>query len=210
MPHSSRLLRWCLAGFLASPLGCVNFFRELGSEDEQEDESEDEPEDQDSEESGEGPCEFPQDDSCRDQDRLTHCDPNTHAATQYDCSVLCGANLNVSCIMTETGAHGCWCIEPGQYKNATCSDLEACLLECAAAPSDACNDACFARTDGSTARVYGVLVSCAYNQCHELCVDAPDDCSGCIQAGLRGGGECGLARAVCDADRSTDPSTIWD
>jgi len=207
MPNFSRL-GWCLAGLLLASSGCMNFFRELGSEDDGgDDESGDAPGDTGSDI---GPCEFPRDDLCRDQDRLTHCDPETLEATAYDCSLLCGSNLNVSCIATEDGAHGCWCVRPGQYKNASCAELEACLLDCAAAPNDACNDACFARTDRSTARVYGVLVSCAYNQCHDVCVDAPDDCGECVQAGLRGNGECGLARAVCDADRRSDPSTIWE
>lgn len=198
---------------LGGMLGCVSFFEELQSENDDEGSEGDD----DSTEAGSGSasegsaaCEFPKDDVCHDQDRLTHCDPETEESTPYDCSVLCGANLNLSCITTGTGAHGCWCVTPASFKGSTCSQLDECLRGCATATDDSCNDACISRTDAKTVRMYGVLISCAHNQCHEQCLSAPESCSTCINAGIGGGGECGLARAVCDSDDPDDPSSIWE
>lgn len=206
----STVLRSGVVLGLGSLLGCGSFFEELQSENDDESSGGDEGSDEAGSES-EGPdCEFPKDDVCHDQDRLTHCDPETEEATPYDCSVLCGANLNLSCITTGTGAHGCWCVTPASFKGSTCSQLDVCLRDCATATDDSCNDACISNTDASTVRMYGVLISCAHNQCHEQCLSAPESCATCINAGIGGGGGCGLARAVCDSDDPDDPSSIWE
>lgn len=155
-------------------------------------------------------CEFPQDDRCRNQDRIVHCDPATLESTEYDCNTLCGDNLNLSCVATGTGAHGCWCVTPGDTQRLTCGDLEVCLRACATATDDTCNDACTAQTDAPTIRMYGVLLSCAHRQCHEACIASADDCNACIASSLTGSGDCGLARAVCDTHELDDPLSIWE
>jgi len=198
-----------LAALTFPSIGCKNFFEELGSDDEG-DSGDDDDDDSDAGESGDTQCSFPEDDRCIDQDRLAHCDPETEESVEFDCSLLCGSNLNFSCITIGSGQHGCWCVETGSTKLDACPALEVCLRDCAAAPDDSCNEACFERTDAATARLYGTLVSCAHTQCHELCIAAPESCAACIATGIEGGGECGLARAVCDADENGDPLEEWD
>jgi hypothetical protein len=126
--------------------------------------------------------------------------------TLYDCGEICGGNLNFTCLGVGYGQHGCWCAAPGQQKVLSCSELESCLRDCETAPDNFCSDKCFTRTTGSTVRMFGALVHCAHDSCHEICIEAPELCTTCIRSGIDdGAGPCGLERSVCDADQNDEP-----
>ncbi len=188
-------------------LGCGSFFQELDSAESASGDTEDDPT------QGvvvAGDCSFPADDRCGDQDTIEQCDPSALTFEVYDCSALCGELTNLSCITTGTSQHGCFCVEPGLYKQLSCTELEACLSGCQADASGSCADQCFSRTTASTVRLYGSLVYCANDECHDTCLEAPEACGPCIQQTLAEGlGLCGLARSVCDNDVNDDPNAPW-
>ena len=153
-----------------------------------------------------GPCTV-LDDHCANQDTLYTCDANTGEVMMYDCGVLCGSELlNFTCIPTDSFAHACWCVQPGDIKLRSCSELEACVNECGDPNSD-CSKGCFVDTDATTIRLLGTLWSCADLACDEICADYPAECSGCL-ASARAGlwGDCGVERSVCDADQTDEPT----
>lgn len=194
------------AWLLLSLTGCLSFFDELESDEQQ---GTGEPS-SDGSGGDDAACVFPDDEHCMDQDLVLICDRDTGEPTVWDCGAQCGQFVNFACVNTGAG-HGCWCVEPGGYKQYSCSELEDCLRGCTTATSSACADACFARTDRSTARMYGALVSCAHQQCRDLCLEAPEGCARCVEVGIAdGAGECGLARSVCDADRNDEPFSEYE
>lgn len=155
---------------------------------------------------GDGPCTLEADDRCTHQDELAQCSPQTGEVERFDCGSLCGSFVNFSCVLTGTGQHGCWCVEPGAQKVLSCSELEACLQGCVGDLGSACADQCFSRTTASTIRMYGALVHCAHDTCHEPCWDMPESCGACIDDAIaRGGQGCGFERSVCDSDRNDEP-----
>ena len=169
-----------LAAALAGP-GC-GFFEELKSEESAEggdSDTDDEPED-----APDGDCEFPIDDRCGDQDTVHRCDPTTLQFEVVSCAELCGQFMNFACIGTGTGEHGCWCTEPGAQKVLSCTELEGCLKDCVADATGTCADRCFSRTNDATVRLFGALVYCAHDSCHETCIDAPEGCAACIDAAV--------------------------
>jgi hypothetical protein len=155
-------------------------------------------------------CVFPLEDRCSDQDTLHSCDPVHGTATVYDCAALCGSYLNFTCLGTGTGQHGCWCVASGQQKVLSCGELEDCLRGCVTDDSGACADGCFSRTTTSVVRMYGALVHCAHDGCHDTCIERPEACASCIDASISQGlGGCGLPRSVCDEDRNDEPGTPY-
>ncbi len=197
-----------LAAFVAlCALGCGSFFQELDSADSAEGETE---EDTAEGSVAVGDCDFPADDRCADQDTIEQCDPSDLTFEVYDCNALCGELTNLSCITTGTAQHGCFCVEAGLNKQYSCTELESCLADCQADASGACADQCFMRTTASTVRLYGALVYCANDECHDTCVDVPEACGLCIQQTIADGrGMCGLPRSVCDTDINDDPNAPW-
>jgi hypothetical protein len=154
------------------------------------------------------PCDV-LDESCSDQDTLQSCDFESGELLTYDCGAWCGegALLNFTCTPTADFSHGCWCVEPGDIKLDSCSQLELCVFECGGDPNSQCTSSCFQRTDAQTIRLLGTLYSCADRACDELCVASPGDCGSCLLSARAGlWGDCGLAREVCDADVTDEPS----
>lgn len=198
-----------LAAFVAlGTAGCGGFFEELQSADSVEGDTEEDG-DTDAGVAG-GDCDFPVDDRCGDQDTIERCDPAELTYEIHDCNELCGGLTNFSCMTVASGEHGCFCVEPGLNKILSCTELESCLESCAADASGACSDQCFARTTASTVRLYGALVFCANDECHDSCVNAPEACGACIQnARVQGSGMCGLPRSVCDSDVNDDPNSPY-
>ena len=148
------------------------------------------------------PCTIEDDDRCENQDMLASCDLATGVVSTVPCDLLCGDNINFSCISSATGVHACWCVVPGPQKVWSCSELEACLGNCS--EPGACTDQCFGRTDKSTARMYGALVHCAEIGCSSTCQDVPEACGPCIANAIANGDGCTIPRALCDDDRSDD------
>ncbi len=150
-------------------------------------------------------CEVLNDDRCLDQDTVASCSPADGTMSEVDCVALCGSYVNFSCVLTGSGQHACWCVEPGDYKVLSCAELEDCMEGCDLSGSLECADTCFSRTDALTVRVYGALVHCAEATCMETCAQTPEQCLGCIEAArTEGSGGCSLPRAVCDDDRNPD------
>ena len=182
-------------------------FKELQSEDGAED----------GDEGGDGPdhlpdgdCEFPYDDRCGDQDTVYRCDPESGEMLVVNCADLCGGYMNFTCLGTGTGEHGCWCTEAGKQKVLSCTDLESCLKDCVSDATGACTDQCFGRTDASTVRLYGTLVYCAHDSCHDTCLEAPESCASCIEDAIALGQHgCAFPRSVCDSDRNDEPWTPY-
>jgi len=189
--------------------GSGGFFEELQSAESVGEDTEGEDTETDGDtETLEGDCEFPVDDRCGNQDTLHRCDPDTLTFESFDCNLLCGGYVNLSCITTGTAQHGCYCVQPGELKQYSCTELESCLAGCAANAS--CEDECFSRTTASTARLFGALMFCANDDCHETCVDRPEFCGSCIAETIATGrGACGLQRSVCDSDVNDDPNAPW-
>jgi hypothetical protein len=155
-----------------------------------------------------GPCEVLIDDRCADQDEVVSCDPADGVLRTVDCAAACGGLVNFTCVISASGQHACWCVEPGAHKLLTCQALEACVSECDLSESFACADECFARTDPATIRLFGALVHCAEAACEETCREAPEGCQACVDAArTMGESGCSLPRAVCDDDR--DPDEPW-
>ncbi|WP_106093014.1 hypothetical protein [Enhygromyxa salina] len=153
------------------------------------------------------PCDV-LDEYCSDQDTLHSCDVATGELSTYPCATVCGsANLlNFTCTPTATFQHGCWCVNPGDIKIDTCLQLDQCVVECGD-PDSTCAGNCFSRTDAQTVRLLGALYSCADRACDEVCASSPGDCGNCLTAAKAGlWGDCGVAREVCDADQSDEPS----
>lgn len=205
-----------LAAFVAlcaSGCGKVDFFEELQSADSVEEDTEagdtdtDGSTDGDTEGQPSGDCEFPADDRCGSQDGIEQCHPDTLTFETFDCHLLCGEFVNLSCITTGSAQHACYCVEPGANKQLSCTELESCLSGCT---SGACEDQCFGRTTASTIRLYGSLVFCANDDCHQVCIDNPQLCGLCIQETIaEGRGMCGLPRSVCNNDINDDPNAPW-
>ena len=152
-----------------------------------------------------GPCELAEDDACYDQDTLASCDPSTGTLQVVSCAQLCGSYTNFSCVGTGTGQHACWCVEPGQQKVLSCTELETCLLGCGN-DSLTCLDDCFLRTVDTTVRIYGAVVHCAETHCEPTCRETPATCSQCVQAAIASGaGGCTVERALCDSDDNDEP-----
>jgi hypothetical protein len=146
------------------------------------------------------------DDTCENQDTVRSCDLSTGQVDKYDCGVLCGGNVNFTCIDVGNGQHGCWCVAPGQQKVYSCWELESCLQGCGGAVDSFCSDQCFSRTTSSTVRMFGALVHCAQSGCEDTCRDEPAACGECINLAMAGGsGGCGLERSVCDGDQNDEP-----
>lgn len=155
-----------------------------------------------------GLCEVLNDDRCLDQDAVASCEPADGTLTDIDCPALCGSFVNFSCVVTGSGQHACWCVEPGPNKVLTCTGLESCLGSCDLSQSFVCADKCFARTDAATIRLFGALLHCAESSCEDTCRDAPASCQACVDAArMAGESGCSLPRAVCDDDR--DPEEPW-
>lgn len=150
----------------------------------------------------EGPCTIARDDRCATQDLVATCDPATGEVAEIPCDALCGSNVNFTCVSTAARVHACWCIVPGKQKVYSCSELEDCISDCAQAGP--CTDQCFARTNDTTARMYGGLVHCAEMGCDSLCREAPEACGPCIDDAIASGEGCSLPRAVCDADKNDE------
>ena len=186
--------------------GCGNFFEELQSADSADSGDTDSDDagldgDDDMVEVPGSDCVYPEDGRCVDQDTIQRCDPESAEIEIHGCTEICGGFTNFACVMVSPGEHGCWCVEPGRQKVFSCSELEACLADCGSAATSACADACFARTDQTTVRLYGALVNCAHDGCHEICNETPESCAACVESAIQtGAGACGLARSVCDAD----------
>jgi hypothetical protein len=143
------------------------------------------------------------DDLCASQDTIHHCEADSGELHLFDCAGLCGTSTNLSCIATGGGSHGCWCVSPGAQKLDSCSQLEACLTGCGGDLLGGCGENCFSRTDAVTVRLYGSLVYCAEQACHEHCLAYPDDCGNCIVAARDGlYGDCSVARSICNNDPS--------
>lgn len=190
------------SGIVALTAAC-GFFEELKSAESAEDGGDSET---DAAPPPEGACEFPIDDRCGDQDTVHRCDPATNEFEVWSCSAQCGQYTNFSCVATGTGQHGCWCVEPGKQKVFSCSELATCLEDCVGAASSGCADQCFARTDASTVRLFGALVFCAHDSCHEICLETPELCGNCIDNAVRyGHNGCAFPRSVCDGDRNDEP-----
>ena len=200
-----------MAAFVALCLpGCGGFFEELQSADSVGGETDSDGEETEGQSALVGDCDFPEDDRCGDQDTLQQCDPESLTYEVFNCNALCGDFVNLSCVTTGTAQHGCYCVEPGLLKQYSCGELEECLAGCAADASGACEDQCFSRTTATTIRLYGSLVFCANDECHETCVDTPEFCGACIADVIAtGAGSCGLARSVCDNDINDDPNAPW-
>jgi hypothetical protein len=191
--------------------GSGGFFEELQSVNSAGEDSEGE--DSEGDETGTdsdavGDCDFPVDDQCANQDTLHQCDPDTLTFETFDCTLLCGEYVNLSCITTGTAQHGCYCVQPGQLKQYSCTELETCVAGCGG--DGACEDVCFSRTTASTVRLFGALMYCATADCHETCVDRPEFCGSCIAETIATGrGACGLPRSVCNNDVNDDPNAPW-
>ena len=202
----SAVLALCLPG-------CGQFFQELESADSAAGEDTDGDEDTDGETDAValmGDCEFPVDDRCGDQDTIEQCNPDSLTFEVHNCTALCGENVNFSCVTTGTAQHGCYCVEAGPNKIYSCTELESCLTQCGGDPTGACEDQCFGRTTSSTIRLFGALVFCANDDCHETCIERPEFCGSCIADTIATGrGACNLARSVCDADVNDDPNSPW-
>ena len=147
------------------------------------------------------------DDYCSNQDTLHTCNAETGVLETYSCATLCGESLlNFTCTPTDSFAHACWCVSPGEIKISTCVQLEQCINACGDPDSD-CSASCFGDTDAQTVRLLGTLYSCADRACDELCVASPDECGSCLAAARAGlWGDCGVEREVCDADQSDEPT----
>jgi hypothetical protein len=202
---------WAVAAVLGGGVAC-DFFEELESAESAEgtgstgEATDTEPTTTTSATDGDDSCVFPDDDRCLDQDRLQACDPQSGAETNWDCGEICGANLNFTCLGVGAGYHGCWCVAQGKQKVLSCNELEGCLRGCETSPDGRCADQCFTRTTSSTIRMLGALVHCAHDSCHDICIEAPQQCSVCIQSGIDdGAGPCALERSVCDADQNDEP-----
>lgn len=155
-----------------------------------------------------GPCDVALDDRCLDQDTVLSCGPNDGVLGEIDCPAVCGELVSFSCVATASGQHACWCVQPGDAKQLSCTGLEACLGDCDLTESLECADRCFARTDPTTIRRFGALVHCAESACDDACREDPGGCPACIEAArVAGEGGCSLPRAVCDDDR--DPDEPW-
>lgn len=153
------------------------------------------------------PCDV-LDERCSDQDTLHSCDVQTGELVTYPCATVCGSSdlLNFTCTPTADFRHACWCVNPGAIKLDTCLQLDTCVVECGD-PSSDCAGSCFTRTDAQTVRLLGALYSCADRACDEVCATSPYDCGTCLNAAKAGlWGDCGVAREVCDADESDEPS----
>lgn len=149
------------------------------------------------------------DDVCPDQDTLHSCDAASGELLSYPCAAWCAQSqmLNFTCTPTDDFSHGCWCASPGKIKVDTCSQLEACLIDCGEGPGSPCAFECFTRTDAQTIRLLGTLYHCADQACDEVCATSPLDCGNCLisaRAGLFG--DCGVEREVCNADLGDEPS----
>jgi hypothetical protein len=153
------------------------------------------------------PCDV-LDERCSDQDTLHSCNPTTGAIDVHYCTALCGADLiNFTCTPMADFRHACWCVSPGTIKLDSCSQLEACIVDCGGDPGSPCSNGCFERTIYQTVRLLGSLYSCADRACDELCAASPGECGSCLllaKAGLFG--DCGLQRSVCDADTNDEPT----
>lgn len=183
-------------------MGC-DFFQELESTAQDETSTGGEDTGDEASETGEtgdgGPCEAI-DDRCDSQDVLHSCDLDSGELTELNCASACGggAFMNFTCLMSPSGAHGCWCVLPGEFALDGCAQLEACLGGCT---TDACADSCFGRASVPSIRLLGALFHCAETDCAEFCEESIEACNSCIlatRAGVYGG--CGVERSVCDAD----------
>jgi len=150
-------------------------------------------------------CSLQEDDRCLDQDTVASCGLQDGRISEVDCVATCGGLVNFSCVLSGSGQHACWCVEPGANKVLSCSELEDCMEGCDLSQSFECADRCFSRTNPLTVRVYGALVHCAEETCQQTCVDSPQQCAACIDAArIGGGGGCSLPRAICDDDRNEE------
>lgn len=204
-PSGHILVLWALCGPWAS-LGC-DFFRELESVPGAETGTETDTGTTDASTGNTdgAACELLNDDRCLDQDTVASCSLTEGTVSEIDCVALCGTLTNFSCVLSGSGQHACWCVEPGKNKILSCSELEDCMGGCDLTQSLDCADQCFSRTDAMTVRIYGALVHCAEATCEQTCQDTPENCLACIDAArIEGAGGCSLPRAICDDDRNPD------
>ena len=186
-----------------SVLSCREFFREIELEEEAETKSSEENTSQSSnftDKTSDGPCQI-EDEACIDQDVMLICDPDSGNADMMFCPDRCGDKINISCLQIDSSHHACWCQTPGPRKNINCAELETCIERCTQQASDDCMPRCFARTDSLTARLYGALLYCAEEQCHDLCHKTPELCQKCVVSARSGtDGACIVERSLCDQD----------
>ena len=71
-----------------------------------------------------------EDDLCLSQDTLQSCANGGEEPELFDCGALCGTFVNATCLHVGNGLHGCWCVDPGDYKTLSCTELESCLADC--------------------------------------------------------------------------------
>ncbi len=156
---------------------------------------------------GEPGCSLEEDDRCVDQDQVTRCDLDTGETTSFNCQALCGAALNLACIPSPSGLHGCWCVSPGTQPVLACRELEGCLSDCGTAAIGApCGDSCLSRATPETIRSYGALLNCAYRNCEPGCQSTPASCSTCLTGAMGGISGCSVEASVCNADANDEPS----
>jgi hypothetical protein len=150
------------------------------------------------------PCTVEADDRCIHQDLVQRCDPRTGDVSLLDCAPQCGALTNLSCLDAGQGTHACYCINPGEQKVWSCTEIESCVLGCG---TIACEDDCFRRSDDLTARMFGALLHCAEAACVEVCAADVSACIACRATALEGRtGGCSVERSLCDADRGDEPT----
>jgi hypothetical protein len=184
-------------------LGACDFFNELQSADSETGEGDGDG-DGDGESGSEtgGECTL-QDDMCVSQDNLLSCNFETGELEDLNCANLCAPNINVACMMAPSTVHACWCAVPGDIKIDSCTQLESCLNNCGPAATEECGWNCLDRTDASTVRLLGALLSCADIACDQICKDDINVCADCLlsaRAGLYG--DCSIERSTCDQDSS--------
>lgn len=146
-----------------------------------------------------------EDDLCLSQDTLQSCANGGEDPELFDCGALCGSFVNATCLHVGNGLHGCWCVDPGDYKTLSCTELESCLAGCDEDATGECGQECFGRTTAQTGRLYGALVHCAESECRDTCLLAPAACEECYTGALNGlTGSCVVERSLCDDDRNDD------
>lgn len=193
-------------------LGGCDFFKELesvetGTEtgDETASESGDETAAESSSDTEAQACSIIEDE-CVDQDTLMSCDFESGELNELNCAALCAPNINVTCMMTPSTVHACWCAAPGTQKLDSCSQLEDCLNTCGPDATGECGFACMERTDANTVRLLGALLSCADIACDDICKEDLNVCANCILSARAGlSGNCSLERSICDQDTNDDP-----
>lgn len=207
---SPRRRNLVLPGLISSLLvfGGCDFFKELESVDSEAetgaDGSNSDSTDESGSETGGGECGL-QEDMCLSQDSLLSCNFETGELQELDCASLCVPNINVTCMLTPSTVHACWCAAPGDIKIDSCTQLEACLNNCGPDATGECGYSCMDRTNASTIRLLGTVLSCADIACDQICKDDLNVCADCILSARAGlSGDCALERSTCDQD-SAEP-----